>query len=301
MQKSYHHLALSIFLMLLCACGGATSTGTTVPIRLQYAARVGQRVRLRVQSTASKNLTFFSANRVLRSTQEHMVTEFVGIHRVVRANENGSEIEGEYIIESLTRDRDAGPQTLVSPGEVLSVTTAATAATATLTFASGLPVTPEIRDALGDVILLRTRTGNADDVFGIATAQAVGASWPVNAEAAARDARQSGIELEAANVSGTVQLRGLTERHSIPCLDLVADMRTTNFPIPGVPAGSTTVESAMTMHYESLESRTEASPDLYENESTALSGTVELGGEAGRPTRLVLAFSQDKVTSREPL
>ena len=149
--------------------------------------------------------------------------ELKGIVHILEVDEKGNATRAEYTVERCVKVVDNEDTVIVPKGSV--IVAEAGEKDTTLTLKDG-ELTNEQKSALDIVASLpRTKSPTADEFFGTKEKQRIGASWPVNADVLADDAKSFGMIFDREKTAGTVKLEGVETKDGIEFLRLTADTK----------------------------------------------------------------------------
>lgn len=288
-------LRLAVALAGSSALAQTTPAGETFEIRLHRPPTVGQRRRVTSEGFNHQTTRTALTGQAPRDNGEDRRVHFRAVERVVAVTPEGRVRQSEYTIERFESQDAHGAQVLARRGQVLSVTRGVRREDGVFTL-DGLPLMPTTRTALGMVVSLSNGSPDDDRVFGTTTRQAVGASWPMNAELAQRDFQEH-VGARVAFTGNTRLARRAVVRRT-PCLELVATIDGTISEMPGLPPGATVRSGTLRMTMAGMLPVVTSAPALSSSEDMTMQIVVELPSRAGQVT---IDSHETKTETYEPL
>jgi hypothetical protein len=119
------------------------------------------RRHVEIHATKHQQMSLTAGSRSLRNNTEDVRATFVAVERVVTVNRSGKALQSEYTVEQFDTDDAQGHHSLLHRGQVVMLTRAGTAAQVTLTI-DNAPASPQMRDALDDVLSMTARPFTAN-------------------------------------------------------------------------------------------------------------------------------------------
>jgi hypothetical protein len=191
-------------------------TGPAYAVKLVRPARVGDRYTYVADAMIVASMTANVSGRTHTLRPRNLSVHFEAVERILALSETGEPSKATYTVTRCTRREGKQQSPFVQPGQVLTVT--AGKWQPRIDIDSGdLTIEDELL-LRGIVTLPRLKGITADDCFGTATPQQVGATWPVNANALARLISREGVTVRKQHVTGTVKLSGLKDVGGVPHL-----------------------------------------------------------------------------------
>ena len=136
----------------------------------------------------------------------------------------GEEAKLACTVEKCTRITPEGETELVAKGKVLIAEGKGKDTVFTLKD-GGEALSKEATEALDLVISLDTNdTVNDDELFGTKEKKKPGESWPVGAEAVAKDSERVGVVVKPGDVEGSFRLDGIEKEGEVECLKLSGNL-----------------------------------------------------------------------------
>jgi hypothetical protein len=281
--KNIHRISLAACLAFaLCIpIGRALGADEDYAIKLHRSANVGDGCTLKAiksqrQKTDAPGMPMLSQSNEARY-------ELHG-SEVVTSSSNGNATKVRLTVDSLTLASSGNSQDLVPKGTILSLTYKDGKLTV---MQENTELGPEVAAALEGIVDIDdpAKTVNDDDQFGTPDRKKIGAKWDINKAKVAQFAKESGVDVAPADVSGSVQLLGTKDVDAKKCLDLEMDLTFKNMKIP-VPPGMTVDKGEGTVKVSVLlpiDVKLPAGSDHIENNiSIAMSGP----GPDGKPMQI---------------
>jgi hypothetical protein len=205
-------------------------------IKLHRPLKVGQKFAFSASGTTKGCMAQTLDGKTRKQEEEHSA-ELVGVEEILAVDEKGGvtkvaitvekcvKIEGEAKTEAIPKGKTVIGQKVNGKKEWRVKD-------------DPDPLSRDAVDVLELLVTLKAATeATDDDVFGTTARQKVGDSWPVNAEAAAKDLKRLAPDLDKSDISGQVKLRGLMTVGGVECLEVTAELAVKNVAPPGLPAG----------------------------------------------------------------
>lgn len=277
--------------------GGQSASYT---IRLHRPARVGQRLRVRVDATNTEGRSTRSGSSEIERQQSRRRTSLDCVQEVLAVNRVGKPTRIALTIAQLQSDSDDGSLASVPAGARLEVSLSAREAESTITI-GGEPVAPPVRLAIKDVLSLTSDEVTDDEAFGTSLPRAVGATWPARVGALRSSLEETGMSVPEGAVRATVTLAGISQREpGAPLLLLTGDVSIEGMTLTQLPAGfsSSSMTTRMRMEKTVSASALDAPPV---SEASVMESHAELRGEIdGRPVTITMSMRSEKRAAFSP-
>lgn len=244
---------------------GAPSPAQEYTIKLDRPDKVGETYTISATGKATQGVVFDIPGKPPQKQENSFTIQLQGTIKVSTVDEQSGESSRiDCIVSKCLKDG----QPLVEPGTVL---TAENKTGKTEYSANGAPVAPTTAQAL-ELVLYAHQPGRPptnDSVFGNHEPQKLGAVWPINREAAAREASQSGLPVAKESISGEAKLVAMKKVDGVQALQVEATMNVKR--ISGtMPDGSEIESGTITAHYGGFFPIDEARREISEAQSMDL-------------------------------
>jgi hypothetical protein len=235
----YRSMPLASILMLLAAA--SSGYAQEYKVVLDRPEKVGQTYQIHGTGKSTQSVTVNVPGAPPQKEDNSFSVQLDGTIKVLEVGEKtGEPTKIECTVSKCTKDE----QSIVDAGSVI---TAETKEGKTAFTMNGMPVEPPVTQAL-EVILEVHQPGTPSNgaVFGTDQPQKVGATWPINAEAAAVGAAKSGLPVSKDAIKGEAKLIGVKEVEGKKALEIAASMNVANLsgnvPEGKIDSGSITAQ-----------------------------------------------------------
>ncbi len=233
---------------LLFACGGSTAStngeGTTVvadtvdpaatyPIQIDRPEAVGRRWAETTEAHEVESQNVFMGEDTDERGRDIRVKIEANVE-VTALDAHGRQAALRYEVTQAIANNGTADLELVPAGTILNVTRGDEG---TITRADGVEIGPVELKMLSLVI----PDGPADDhdaVFGNPEPQAIGARWPIDATAAARQLERRRLQIDPTRLEGEMHVASRVEE-PVPALEVTAQIVAQGIQFPDTPEGAT--------------------------------------------------------------
>jgi hypothetical protein len=237
------HRSLALSCLLFAACGGGAastqtehgSSGPTYAIHLTRHTTVGFAWSETAHFTQLQQTIVHDAQGAVVSDQtQGTAIELTGDYTVLTVSPSGDPAQMRLVLRAFTVDAGTGAVTPSVPGNALLIDRT----NDTITGAAGEPLDAALVAALRSVVPDRAPPVDDDLVFGTREPQAVGASWPIDSEGAARGLAALQLTVAPADVGGSSTLVDAGNEGGHDVLELRTVISAHHVGMPGLPQGS---------------------------------------------------------------
>ncbi|NQT37051.1 MAG: hypothetical protein HQ581_06155 [Planctomycetes bacterium] len=202
-------------------------------IQLDRPSAVGQTYRVSVVAHEEQTNAVTLNGRELQREDKKFTVHFDAKITVLALSDNEQPVKESAVVERLDKIEGKKTTELVDKGTVIVASIKDDKKQFTV---DGRPVEAELAEVLE--VAYSLGTGKTDDeVFGTAEPQAVGDSWPMNAEAAADDPELRELQIDKKNIHGKVTLQSVRRVGQVECLQILAKATIDNV-MPPMPEGA---------------------------------------------------------------
>ena len=194
-----------------------TLTGPAYEVKLVRPVKVGDRYTYVADAMVVSSMTAVVSGRTHTIRPRNVSIHFEAVEQVLALSDTGEPSKANYTVTRCTKREGKQESPLAHPGQVLTVTAGKWRPRIEI---DSNDMTIENELLLRVVVPLPRLKGiSADDCYGTANPQQVGAAWPVNADALARlISNREAVTIKKKDVSGAVKLGGLKEVDGVPHL-----------------------------------------------------------------------------------
>lgn len=303
----------ALLLLLSAGCAGASpvapdpvlpgdargaepiASSRAYPVRLHRPERVGDASRVTIEGRNRSRQSGVADGRTLFERVEAWEARLVATRTVLAVDARGQEVAASYRVEDarLTREGRAAPW--LSPGAEIVVRRVGSTVVV-----DGVAATAEQREVLDILLPVRVPRVTEDDLLGSDRPREVGASWPIDAGAAARRFESEHVVLDPAGLDGRVTLLGVERVDGVECLRLGARFTAVGMTVPAAP-GADVRSGQLVFDVEALYPTDGASPPRAE--SRAMLGEVIIDAPApnGPPLHVEMRLDISRAARFEPL
>lgn len=208
------------FLFYASAAALAAEDGKAYVVKLHRPDHKGAKFDVTIAGAVRQQTRMRQGENASEPADHLHGVELKGVVEINEVDEKGNATRATYTIERCVKVVENNDEVIVPKGGV--VVAEAGEKDTTFTLKDG-ELTEEQKNALDVVASLpRKKASTADDFFGTKEKQEIGATWPVNAEALAADAKSFGMNFDASKTKGTVKLVGVEEKDGVKFLKLTA-------------------------------------------------------------------------------
>jgi len=305
------HLTIGL-LVMTAACGGQSATTTTDPalatvsstggggdrhqIVLHRPHRVGDRAELtlRAQSVTTQRITI--EGQEVQNDVDSLDIVLVADGVIQEVDERGKATKTEYTVRQCTTGGDQ-PRELLPAGSVIVVTAVPPPGDGTITLRGG-ELTEEQIKRIDLVVSTTVSPVDDDELFGSEEPRAIGDTWAVDSNLAARDlSKIENLTFAADNVEGGTTFTALETVDDVPCQRLEATMRAQGFELTGLPEGATPQDASLELQMSGALPLDTSIPRLRSDEAMRMQMTFHVPTEDGRTA--VMTVDNQRVTTRE--
>jgi len=271
--------------LAVLGCGGSSAGGPghagTVgqsesgPFEIRFSRGVepGYREKVHAVAVEKKSATTRFGEKVVKQDVKIRRVEIRAERRVLEVSSHGGTSASEYLVDELVARADGASRVLAQGGQKL-VVRRGDPPVVTL---DGQPMSPEDIDLLGLVVSTSPLTKRRDDeVFGISEPQLVGASWPIDAAAAAAGLGEMGLSIGPEAVNGQVDFLSVSDCAVGRCLELAAAVTVTDLRGVELPGVGTATSGQMQVGMRGLFPFDTSLPTVLEEENMAFVMLVPL-------------------------
>lgn len=225
-------LSFLLFAHLVAAAARADDGGETYEIRLDRPSKVGEKYgvsSLVATKTVSKVTTEGEAEP--RTVRDSVGIALEGEIEVLAVTPRGAELKVACTVAKCTVTDGDAQHDVIPAGKVILAEWKGdkTVYAVKLDGDKTLPVPDRLAGVLDDVLRIANPDDQGNDaVFGTKEKQKVGASWPVNAEAAVKELDREGMKVAVEDVSGSTKLAEKTKAGGVDCLKLETKFKAKN-------------------------------------------------------------------------
>ncbi len=291
--------------LLLAGCAAAPAARPPAPapppeptyeIQLHRPARIGAVHARRTTMTSAESMVVKSGEVVLQQRSDEVVVVFAGTEKVLDVTANGTTIRSEVEVTEAFAESSAGREELLPAGSILMV---ARGAEAPLVLEDGARISPGAEKLLRGIFTTSRPVRTDDEIFGTATAQKVGATWPVRADAAARDLTEAGLMVDPASIAGQTALDAIEQVGEVECLMISVRLAADQITPPGLKPGDT-VEKAHFAARLTAALPTDASRRRLAETSEVSAEIVVLRSVEGAPVHTEMSMKRTIETTYQP-
>jgi len=189
-------------------------------IKLERRAKAGQKYRLWATESKNESSKLTKDGKVIQERNRNTKVTLEGIVEVNKVDKEGQSSKLTFTVEKFTNEKG---DTVLEKGEVV---TAETVEGRTVYKLGDKELDPTVRRQIRGILKTNTKGSLREDkVFGTTTRQQVGASWNVNAKAAAE-----GLKVDPEAIKGTVKLEEVKTFQDKECLRISAALKISSFP-----------------------------------------------------------------------
>ncbi len=209
--------------LLLTLCLASNVRAEAYPVKVDRVVKVGDEYGVDGSGSSSNDLTITPDGGTAEQKQQGYKAELQGVIKVTEVNAEGAATKIECTVDNFKRD----DKSLLDKGTVVTEVIE----NGKQAFAvKGQAVEAPAAEALAMFLTLR-KPGESGEtaIFGNKDPQAVGATWPINAEAAAKDlAAQGDVKINKDDIKGTVKLASVEKINGKDYLHLEATVTADN-------------------------------------------------------------------------
>jgi hypothetical protein len=222
---------LFLFGVAVCAAR-ADEDGETFEIRLDRPSKVGEKYgvsSLVATKTVSKLTTEGEAEP--RTVRDSVGINLEGEIEVLAVTPRGAELKVACTVSKCTVTDGGETHDVIPAGKVILAEWKddKTAYAVKLNGDKTAPIPERLAGLLDDVLRISNPQDEGNDaVFGTKEKQKVGATWPVNAEAAVKELEREGMKVAAEDVSGSTRLVEKTKAGGVDCLKIETKFKAKN-------------------------------------------------------------------------
>jgi hypothetical protein len=212
---------ITVFALLLFAASAAAAEGEKAfPIKLHRPDHKGARFNITIAGAVRQQTRMKRGDEASDPSDHLFGVELKGIVEINEVDDKGNATRATYTVERCVKVVENKDEVIVPKGGV--VVAEAGERDTTFSLKEG-ELTEDQKNALDVVASLpRKNAPTADDLFGTKEQQKIGATWPVNVEVLAKDARTFGMDFDESKTKGTVRLAGVEEHDGIDFLKFAA-------------------------------------------------------------------------------
>ena len=236
--------AVALAVVLAVAAMPARGADTAYPIKLARASKVGDAYDVQHTIEAVSSSTATPAGSPPQIQSQTIKAELQGSCVVTEVDAHGLQRGLKLTVKkfSVGDARDA-----VAPGMVIAITRGEK--DSTFVVAGGEELSADVKNALTIAYPPLPKSEiTDDDAIGSKTPRKVGESWPINADAAAQQATQSGVEVDAKKITGSSVLKAVEKVNGGEALRIVTDITATGVKPPNLPNGISVDSSELKSH-----------------------------------------------------
>lgn len=216
-------------------------------IRFHRPDQVGQTIRIKRATRDRQTKNTRMGQQVVKQDIVHREVEFEADYTPLALDGTGNQIRAQYVVHRCVATVNQSSRPLVTPGATVVVQRA----DPPIVTVNGQPMSADDVELLDLVISTDPPRPMPDDaIFGTPTPQPVGATWPINAQNAAADLRESGMIIDPSNLQGQVRLANVRPCSAGHCLAVVAEMQATGIQMPELPNGAVVTSGVLNTHME---------------------------------------------------
>jgi hypothetical protein len=205
------HMKLSragMYLVVLCGSASlAMGADQTYPIKMDRPFKVGDAYEVHVVIDTSNHDTRLTAGATTAEKRDlEFQGELSGRVDIVGVDKKGNDTVFSVTVTKFTMGADK--KELVASGKIIDV--ARSSREVNFSLRGGGTLSDEAKFALSQVYQeLNSSDVSDDEVFGSKTPRKVGESWPLNSEAAAKQAAGAGIDADPKQLTGETKLEAV--------------------------------------------------------------------------------------------
>jgi hypothetical protein len=288
---------------VLAACGGApTATETTPPpagghpIHLSRTLPVGYTWGELTQFVSQQHETVSAGGSVVRDTTTNLAIELAGDYSVVALGPDGQPIRLRLAVDHMAVDTGAGPAIAQLPGAIVIER----GEPGSIVGENGEAIAEDTIALLRRVVPDHARPVDDDAVFGTRQPQAVGATWPLDPQGAARGLAVLHLTVDPSNVAGGTTLVTANDEGGIDVLGLRTQIRATHIGFPGLPPGSVEQRADVEAVIEIVLPVDTRIVPLREAEESAINIQVLVPTDGGAQATVDVAIHEEAIHVRTP-
>ena len=199
-------------------------TDKAYEIKLVRPLKVGQKYALTADGALVRNVKVTRGGETREQPEEGYGVRLEATVEILALDEVGEEAKLSCTVEKCARITPEGETELLAKGKVFIAEGKGKDTKFSLPDGAELP--KESADALDLVISMDTNDKlTDDDMLGTKDKKKVGESWPVTAEAIAKDSERVGVVVNPGDVEGTFRLDGLERVGDVECLKMSGNLR----------------------------------------------------------------------------
>jgi hypothetical protein len=311
-----HTRELVLLSLLLLSCGGQsadTATGAPVTVASTSTSTTGQAAErhrivlhrphavgdraegtFRARSDTSQSVTVDgqTVDNEVEAIDITLVAEMV----IREVNAQGKATRTELTVRQCTSDTFASHE-LLPQGSVIVVTAAPPPAAGAITLVGGT-LTEEQEERLDLVLSTSVSQINDDDVFGSDEPRAVGESWSIDSELAARAlSKIDKLTFTADALSGGTLFTGIDTVDGVPCQRVEATMRAQRFDLSGLPESAVVESASVEMQMNAALPVDTSMHRLRSEEGMRMQMTVRFPTDDGRTA--IMTVDNHRIATRE--
>ncbi len=272
-------------------------------IVLHRPSHVGDKFNDTVKVNSTRKATVTVAGEVVNEATETRTFELSGVVAVTAVNKRGDETGTTTTIERFVKMEGDKATPLLDKGAVVVMTVEDGKRKYAL---QDGPLPEEARSALDTMHPGKVREDKLtdDDVLGTKEPKKVGQSWPINADAAAREANAAGgMKIESKDVKGTLKLAGVKTIEGKECLEVTGEMTVENVKLgDGVasPPGLSVEKGMLRGTFEGLYPADAAAQALQQKDARV--AEMVFGGQVnGKDVGMTVKVERVVESSRRPV
>jgi hypothetical protein len=225
-------------------------------IRIARSVPVGTKYALTADGALLRQVTLHVAGREQKQPDDGFGIHLEGTVEVLALDDVGEEAKVSCVVDKCNRITSEGEKELVPKGKVLIAE--GKGKDTKFHYDDGTELPKVASEALELAISLDTGDEvTDDDMFGTKDKQAIGGSWPVHADAVAKDAARVGVIVKPEDVEGSFKLDGLKKVGDVECMKVSGNLRMKKLlrkddEDDGLPAGFTVTGGSMEARYGGL-------------------------------------------------